>query len=112
MLFIYLLAISLVAMAIITVIDYGNSKKTLLQNIKKSCSIDSVQFENTLRYLNRLRYAIYTKSLSFVTKLVKNIEIMFDYYFVSKAIHYIRRKFHPEAKREKASVYIEKMKED
>jgi len=49
MLFIYLMSASIIGIIIVIIIDRRKTGNSLLQMLKKLCSIDSVRFENNLK---------------------------------------------------------------
>lgn len=108
MIFIYLLAISVFGIILVLVIEHKKTKKSLLQILKSSCTIDSVQFEKDLdvsrKHTNTFKKYVYSmthisaqKAAEYHTILFKNIKF------------FIRRRLHSAEKKESPSEYITKI---
>ncbi|MFT6361404.1 MAG: putative transposase YbfD/YdcC [Candidatus Paceibacteria bacterium] len=111
MLFIYLLIASMIGISIVIIIEYKKTENSLLQILKKLCSIDSVHFEQKLKKTKN-----HSKALrKHVTHLGKSYFLKFASKLESQGNKFrslVRKKFHPETKTQEGSIFIQTMNEE
>lgn len=109
MIFIYLLAISVFGIILALIIEHKKTKKSLLQILKSSCTIDSVQFEKDLdisrKHTNTFKKYVYSITHISTQKAAAHQEILFK-----KIKFFIRKRLHSNEKKESPSEYITKIR--
>ena len=106
--FIYLFIISIAGILIALRIEHKKTQKTLLQILKSSCTIDSVQFEKYVSALqvNTNTFKKYAYSISQIT-LQKVLE--YKNLTLKKVRYFIRKKLQPHIKKEIPSEFMVKI---
>lgn len=109
MLFIYLAIISIIGITIIVLVERKKSNRSLLQILKKLCSIDSIRFEKELEKAHRYSLKSRIKMNSF-WKI--NFSKMLSYTTLKggRIRCFIRKKLHPETETLETSRYIKDIK--
>lgn len=111
MIFLYLLIIAVLGIGILLFLEHKKTKKGLLQIIKRSCSIDSIQFEKRLDRTkivsNTFKKNTYLLILTNFKKILRYFELR-----INTLKSGIRKKLHSDTQAEKPSEFIIKIKTD
>ncbi|MCI5051167.1 MAG: hypothetical protein MRY57_02570 [Candidatus Pacebacteria bacterium] len=105
MIFIYLFVIAIVGMLIAVLIERKRTKKSVLQILKSSCSIDSVQFEKRLDSL-QTGSNTFKKYLYSITHVSAKKAVRYNELAVKKIKYLVRKKLHSDTIKETPSEFI------
>jgi len=106
--FIYLFIISMVGIVMITIFERKKTKKNVLQILKSSCSIDSVQFE---KYVNaaQIKTKVLKKYIYVISRITLKKVIEYSNLIINKIKYIIRKKLHTDTKKNMSSEFISKI---
>lgn len=105
MIFIYLFVISIVGIIVALIIEHKRTKKSLLQILKSSCSIDSVQFEKCLKGA-QTKTITFKKYIYSITHISSKKALEYNEKAINKVKKVIRKKLHSDLKKESPSEFI------
>lgn len=111
MIFIYLFVISIAGIILGIIIEHLRTKKTLLQILKSSCSIDSVKFEKQLETAKNTSYT-FKKYIYSISHISVKKALSYHGLVVKKIKYSIRKKLHSDATNEIPSDFISQIKSD
>ena len=110
MLFVYLLLFSIVAIVVIALIENKKSGTSLLQMLKKLCSIDSVRFENHLKKTKdssrKLKKHVASVGVKYSSKVGSHIESRGN-----KLRSMVRKRLHSKTIQQETSSFINQIKD-
>lgn len=108
MIFIYLFIISIVGIIVAFTIEHKKTKKSLLQILKTSCSIDSVQFERQLDTAQQKTYTL-KKYIYSITHISSKKAFECKSIVIKKIKFFIRKRLHSDKKDVAPSEFISKI---
>lgn len=108
MIFTYLFIISIVGIIILLALEHKKTKKTLLQILKSSCSIDSVKFEKHLGDVQQKTYT-FKKNIYSMTHFSFKKVIEYNEIILKKLKYHIRKKLHSDKTEKVPSEFIIKI---
>lgn len=111
MIFIYLSFITALGLGVLLVQEQKNTKLSFLQILKRSCSIDSVQFESYLKQSKNDLLQVKKQAKISKTNIVQKLS---KYYFshLNFLKKCIRKRLHPETDKIAESAFIVEIQKD
>jgi hypothetical protein len=106
--FIYLFVISIIGIVVAITVERKRTQKTLLQILKSSCSIDSVQFEKHVSAA-QIKTNTFKKYVHSISRISSKKAFEYNNLALKKIKYFIRKKLHPDTKKEMPSEFISKI---